>query len=100
MKHAIIRGKEVFHILSHAQGGNQVREHLRTVDTPPQEGVIGVLVKLVPGQLGGHEVVNAAFLHQLGQRAGVTKHVRQPQHPIVHPKLLPEEAFAVDKLPD
>ena len=73
-------------------------EDLGAVDAPPDDGVVGHLVDLVPGQLGGHEVVDAALLHDLGQGAGVAEHVRQPQDAVVHAELLLEEPLAVDEL--
>ena len=73
-------------------------QDLGAVDTPPHHGVVGDLVDLVPGQLGGHKVVDAALLHDLGQGAGVAEHVRQPQDAVVHAELVLEKPLAVDEL--
>ena len=100
MEHSVVGGEEaLLFILPHAQRGDQMGQNLRTVDAAPAEGVVGYLVKLVPCQLGGHEVFDAAFLHDLGQRAGIAEHVRQPEDTVLHAELFPEEALAVKKLP-
>ena len=99
VQHAVIGGKEVFHRLPHAQGGDQVRQDLRAVDATPAEGIIGHFVKLIPGQLGCHKILDAALLHDLRQRAGIAKHVRQPQDAAVHAEFILEKALAVDELP-
>ena len=99
VEQAVVGGKEVLlGILADAQGGNQVRQHLRTVDAPPNKGVVGDFVILIPGQLGGHEIIYAALLHDLGQNPAVAEHIRQPKDPVVPAKLFPEEPFAVNKL--
>ncbi len=74
-------------------------QDLGAVDAPPHKGVVGDLVELVPGQLGGHEVVDAALAHDLGQRARIAEHVGQPQDAVVHAEFFLEEALAVDELP-
>ncbi len=66
---AVVGGKEIGFRLAHAQGGDQVRQYFGTVNTAPLEGIVGMLVKLVPGQLGGHKIVYAAQLHDLRHRA-------------------------------
>ena len=101
MQNSIIRGKEVLlGVLANAQGGDQMGQHLGAVDAPPEESVVGNLVDLIPRQFGGHEIVHAALLHDLGQSAGIAKYVWQPQNPVVLAKLLPEEPLAIDKLTD
>ena len=99
VQHAIVGGEEIGHRLSHAQGGDQVGEDFRSVDTPPHHSVIGYLVELIPGQLCGHKIVNAALLHNLGKSACVSKHVGQPQNAVVHAEFFFEEPFSVHKLP-
>ena len=100
MKHAVVGGEEaLLFVLPNAQRGDQMGQNLRTVDAAPAEGVVGHLVKLVPGQLGGHEVFDAAFLHDLGQGSGIAKHVRQPEDAVFHAEFVPEEALAVEELP-
>ena len=99
VENAIVGGKEILlGILAHVQGGNEVGQHLGAIDAPPNKGVIGDFIDLIPGQLGGHKVIHAALLHNLGQSAGIAKHIRQPQDPVVLTKFLPEEPFAVNEL--
>ena len=101
MQHAVVSGEEAFlGILADAQGGDQVGQNLGSVDAAPHEGVVGDLVDLVPGQLGGHEVVHTGLLHDLGQSAGVAEHVGQPQDPVVHAEFFLEELLAVHELAD
>ena len=100
MEHSVVGGKEaLLLVLPNAQRGDQMGQDLRTVDAAPAEGVVGHLVELVPRQFGGHEIFDAAFLHDLGQRAGIAEHVRQPEDAVFHAELLPEEALAVKELP-
>ena len=100
MEHSVVGGEEaLLFILPNAQRGDQMGQNLRTVDAAPAEGVVGHLVKLVPGQLGGHEVFDAAFLHDLGQGSGIAEHVRQPEDAVFHAEFVPEEALAVEELP-
>ena len=98
---AVVGGEKVLlHVLPHVNGGDEVREHLAAVDAAPDEGVVGDLVDLVPGQLGGHEIVDAAALHDLRQGAGIAEHVRQPEDAAVYAELILEKALAVHELPD
>ena len=76
-----------------------MRQHLGAVDAAPAEGVVGQAVVFVPRDLGGHEVVHVAALHDLRQRGAVAKDVGQPQHARVDAQLLAEEALAEHKLP-
>ena len=98
MKHSVVCREEIFDWLIHAQCRDQVRQHLRAVNPSPPHCVIGNLVKLVPRKLGGHKIVDSAFFHNLRQRTGIPKHVRQPQNAVVHAKLFLEKALAVHKL--
>ena len=101
MEHSVVGGEEaLLGVLTNAKGGDQVGQHFASVDAPPNEGVVGNLVELVPGKLSGHKVINAGLLHDLGQCAGVAEHVREPQNLIVGAELLFEEPLAVEELPD
>ena len=40
-----------------------------SVDAFPQKTVIGMLIKLVPGKLGGQEILDAAFVMICGRAA-------------------------------
>ena len=73
-------------------------QNLGAVNATPLKGVVGHLIKLVPCQLGGHEIVNAALCHNLGQCAGVTKDIGQPQDAVVHAKFFFEELFPIQEL--
>ena len=75
-----------------------MRQHLRAVDAAPYHCVVWNFVKLVPRELCRHKIVNSALFHNLRQRPGVAKHIRQPQNAVIHAKLLLEEAFAVHEL--
>ena len=79
-------------------GGNQVSEHLAAVNALPPEGIHGQLVKLVPGDFCGHEVVDAGFFHNLGQGRRIAEHVRQPEDLVVLAEFFFEEPFAVEEL--
>ena len=98
VQHPVIGGDKPLGALAHAQGGDKVGQHLGTVDTLPHHSVVRHHVELVPGELGGHKVVNAALFHNLGQGAGIAEHVRQPQHPVVPAKLLLKEPLAIEEL--
>ena len=98
MKHSVIGGEKIGHGLFHIQSSDQVSQHLRAVDPPPPHGIIGHLVKLVPGKLRGHEIVDSALFHDLGQGSRIPEHVRQPENPVIHPKLLPEKPLSMHKL--
>ena len=75
-------------------------QYFAAVNTAPHKGIVGDPVDLVPGQLGGHEVVHTGLLHDLGQSAGVAEDVGQPQDAVIHTKLFLEELLAVDELTD
>ena len=101
VEHAVVGGEEaLLRILVDAGGGNQVGQNLGAVDAPPDEGVVGDAVDLIPGQLGGHEVVDAGLAHDLGQGTGVAKDIGQPQDLVVLAEFLPEEPLAVEELTD
>ena len=76
----------------------KVREHSRAVDTFPPERVVLRLVGVVPGKLLGQEVVAPRLLDQLGEVAGISEDVRQPQDARLVAELLHEVALAVQKL--
>ena len=80
-------------------GGDEVGEDLRPVDALPPEGVHRQLVELVPGDLGGHEVVDAALAQDLRQGRGIAEDVGQPEDLVVLAELVAEELFAVEELP-
>ena len=63
----------------------------------PQKRVVRHLVKLVPGKLRRHKIVDPRLLHDLG-RGGITgEYVRKPQHPAIHAEFLLKEPFAIPK---
>ncbi len=74
-------------------------EDFAPVDSAPQERVVRNFVELVPRHFGRHEIADAAFFHNLGQRAAEAERIRQPEDPAVHAELLAEEAFAKQNLP-
>ncbi len=98
MQHPVVGGEEILDRLAHTQGRDQMRQHLRTVDAAPTHRIVRDLVELVPRQLGGHEIIDTAFFHDLRQRPGVTEHIRQPQNPVVHAELFFKKALSVYKL--
>ena len=98
MQRAVIGGEELLHTLADSQRGDKVGEHPSSVDTFPHHGIVGDHVELVPGELGGHKVIDAGFLHDLGQRSGIAKHVGQPQHPVFLAEFLFEEPLAIEEL--
>ena len=59
--------------------GVVVGENLGPVDARPLEGVVREARRVVPGDLGGAEVVHAGLLQYLGKRRRVAEHIRQPQ---------------------
>ena len=81
--------------------GGQEGGHLAAVHPLPGEVMVGEGVALVvaPEDLLGHQVAHPALAQQLGQRGRVAEGVRQPEHPAVHPQLLPVEPLAEDQLP-
>ena len=60
---------------------------------------MGDPVGVVPADLGGHEIIDAKTVHDLGQSGGVTKGIRQPQHVGIRIEVLFEVSTAVKKLP-
>ncbi len=81
-------------------GGRKVGEHLASVDALPREGIIRRAVEFRPGQLAGHEVVDAALFQNLRQRGGIAEHVGQPQDAAAAAELGLKEFVAVQELPD
>ena len=72
------------------------------VDAFPPEGVVGEGIAAVvgPGDLLGGKADHAAALEDLRQRAGVAKHIRQPEHPAVDVQFFLEELPPVHHLAD
>ncbi len=100
VEHTVIRGEEILlGVLIDAQGGDKVRQNLAAVNAAPDKRIVGYLIRLIPGQLCGHEIVDAASFHDLGQSAGVAEHIGQPQNAVIQTKFVLEETLAVDKLP-
>ena len=81
------------------QRRNEVGEHLGSVEPAPPEGVAGQLIDLVPGDFGGHEIVDAALFENLRQRNRIAEYVGQPENFAVHAEFLFEKPLAVQKLP-
>ena len=100
MKHAIVGGKEILNRLANAKSSNQMGQDFCSVNAPPQESIVGHLIELVPGQLGGHKILNPADLHDLRQCAGIAEYVRKPEDPIIHAEFFPKESLAVKELAD
>ena len=80
-------------------GRDEMREPPRAVDAFPEKRIDGHHVRLVPRNLRGHEIPDAAELHDLRQCRGIAEHVRQPENLAVLPELLPEKTLSVEKLP-
>ena len=82
--------------------GEDVRRNSRAVDPFPPEGVIGerVAAAISPGNLLGSKTYHSAALEDLRQRAGITEHIRQPQHARIHAQLVTVELLPVHHLPD
>ena len=57
----------------------QVRQHLRAVQPLPVEGGVGERIGVVPGHLGGQEILHPAALHDLRNGVGVAEGVGQPE---------------------
>ena len=74
---------------------NKMRQRPCSINTFPQEGIIGHLVGLVPADLRCHEVADAAQLHDLRQSRGIAEDVRKPQNLVILSKFLPEEPFSI-----
>ncbi len=74
--------------------------HPGTVNPFPDEGVVGELLPAVisPKDLLGREIFHPAAAHDLRQRAGITKDIRQPEQFALHTKFLPVKALAVNQL--
>ena len=98
VEHAVVGGKEILDGLADAQRGDQVGQHLGTVNAAPHHRVVRYLVELVPRQFRRHKIFDAALFHNLRQCAGIAEHIRQPQNLVIHAKLFPEEALAMHKL--
>ena len=81
-------------------GLGEVGEHLRAVQARPGEGIVGEVRGVVPGHLGGDEVVHAALLHDLGDGGGVAEGIRQPEGVGGIAEVLAGEALAPEKLAD
>ena len=78
--------------------GGKMCQDLRPVDPAPDKRVAGHPVELVPADLGRHEIVESAFLHDLRQRGRITEYIREPQDPVLFPEFLLKEAESVDQL--
>ena len=72
----IIGGDPILLLLDRIHGGNKMREHLAAVDAAPKEGVVRQLIILIPGNLGGHKIIDPALLHNLRQGGAVAEHIR------------------------
>ena len=85
----------------HAGGGHihEIGEHFRPVNAAPAEQVVGNGVELVPADFRSHEGIQAAKLHNLGQRPAVAEHIRQPEEVAFFPELLLDKTDAIQKLP-
>ena len=71
-----------------------------SVDAFPQKTVIGMLIKLVPGKLGGHEILDAAFFHDLRKSCAVAEHIRQPEDLVLHAEFFFEKSLTKLELAD
>ncbi len=98
MQPSIVRCKEIAHRLADIKRGHQVRQNLCPVNPPPEHRVIRHFVKLIPRQLGRHKIINSALLHNLRQCAGVAKHIRQPEYPVVDAEFLFKKPLPVQEL--
>ena len=78
----------------------QVSQDLGAVYAPPEKGVVGELVGIVPGHFGGQKVLDAAALHDLGNGRGVAEGVRQPEGVGQVAEVLFGEALAPEELAD
>ncbi|MNC26248.1 hypothetical protein D3C75_743710 [compost metagenome] len=57
-------------------------------------------VGVVPVDLSGHKIVQAAFFHNLGQGGTIAEHIGQPQYLAVPAKLLTDKLLAVKDVAD
>ena len=78
----------------------EVRDDVGSVDAPPDEGVGGELVAVVPAHLGGVEVLDAALLHDLRDRPVVAEGVREPEGVGAVVQVLFGEPLTVEELAD
>ncbi len=74
-------------------------QHPAAVETFPPEQVGGNVVGLAPVDLDGEEIVDAALLQKLWQRAGEAEAIGQPADGVADAKGLFEIALAVEDLP-
>ena len=98
MQDAVVSREEVILALTDPQRCDKVGQDFGAVNAAPLEGVVRHFVELVPCQLCGHEIINAALCHDLRQRARIAEHVRQPENAVVHTELFLEETLAVQEL--
>ena len=73
-------------------------EHLRTVNAPPFERIVGEFVKLVPTDFCCHKVFHSAFFNKLGNGGGIAENIGEPHNFVINAEFLTEKAFAHHKL--
>ena len=79
-------------------GRNEVGQRSGAIQSFPEEGITGHLVRFVPADLGCHEITDPAQLHDLRQGGRIAEHIREPEDFIVLAEFLSEKAFAVQEL--
>ena len=79
-------------------GRNEVGQRSGAVQSFPEEGITGHLVRFVPADLGRHEITDPAQLHDLRQGGRIAEYIREPEDFIVLAEFLSEKAFAVQEL--
>lgn len=81
-------------------GPVEMHQNPGTVNSLPDKGIVGELIGVIPGNLGGQEILHAAALHDLGQRRAVAEGVRQPESIGCVAEILPGELLPPDELAD
>ena len=77
---------------------NEMRQYLGAVNSFPQKRIIRHLVAFIPADLCRHEIIDAAFLHDLRKCCRITEYIRQPQDLVVHTEFLFEKSRAIEEL--
>ncbi|MNH84358.1 hypothetical protein D3C73_367780 [compost metagenome] len=73
----------------------QVGQHRCAIDSDPVEQIMGKYIRIIPAELGSHEILHSAVLQNLRERSAVSERIRQPFDAGGSAELLAVESLAV-----